>query len=81
VERTQKLNHLLLTTKSLNHNNAGTEIFNIGEDISLNYPTHYLGQTLNDLDNDLLKKHLKKATNPILIVGSGFLINLTLIIL
>ena len=33
---------------------------------------------LNELNNDLLKKHLKKAVNPILIIGSGFLNQLDL---
>ena len=68
-----KIESPIINHKIFKSYNAGSEVFNVGKDISLNYPTHYLGDSLNDLNNDLLKKHLKKATNPILIMGSGFL--------
>ena len=68
-----KIESPIINHKIFKSYNAGAEVFNIGDDISLNYPTHYLGESLNELNNDLLKKHLKKAANPILIIGSGFL--------
>ena len=68
-----KIESPIINHKIFKSYNAGAEVFNIGNDISLNYPTHYLGESLNELNNDLLKKHLKKAANPILIIGSGFL--------
>ncbi len=53
--------------------NNGTEVFNIGENILLNYSTNYLGQKLNELNNPKLLKQIKKSSNPLLIIGTGFL--------
>ena len=37
--------------------NNFAEIFNIGENLELNYPTHQLGEDLSNLNSEDLKKH------------------------
>ena len=56
--------------------NNFAEIFNIGEHLELNYPTHQLGEDLSYLNSEDLKKALKKSKNPLMIIGSGFLSNI-----
>ena len=56
--------------------NNFAEIFNIGENLDLNYPTHQLGENLSNLNSDVLQKALKKSKNPLMIIGSGFLSNI-----
>ena len=52
--------------------NNFAEIFNIGENLDLNYPTHQLGEDLSNLNSEDLQKALKKSKNPLMIIGSGF---------
>ena len=56
--------------------NNFAEIFNIGENLDLNYPTHQLGNDLSNLNSQDLQKALKKSKNPLMIIGSGFLSNI-----
>ena len=56
--------------------NNFAEIFNIGENLDLNYPTHHLGEDLSNLNSENLQKALKKSKNPLMIIGSGFLSNI-----
>ncbi len=53
--------------------NNFAEIFNIGENLELNYPTHQLGEDLSNLNSENLQKALKKSKTPLMIIGSGFL--------
>jgi NADH-quinone oxidoreductase subunit G len=56
--------------------NNFAEIFNVGENLDLNYPTHHLGEDLSNLNSEDLQKALKKSKNPLMIIGSGFLSNI-----
>ena len=56
--------------------NNFAEIFNIGENLDLNYPTHQIGNDLSNLNSEDLQKALKKSKNPLMIIGSGFLSNI-----
>ena len=71
-----KLEAPIINHKIFKAYNNGAEIFNIGEDISLNYPTHYLGRQLKDLNSDKLTKALKQSNNPLIIVGPAYLNNI-----
>ena len=67
-----------IETPIINHKifkayNNNSRIFNIGENISLNYQTEYLGDKLSNLNNEKLIKVLKKSSNPLIIIGSAFL--------
>ncbi|MAV82617.1 MAG: NADH-quinone oxidoreductase subunit G [Pelagibacteraceae bacterium] len=62
----------IINYKILKSYNSGFEIFNIGEDINLNYPTNYLGKDLNSLKDPVLLKKIKSARKPMVIVGSAF---------
>ena len=67
-----------IETPIINHKifkafNNGSEIFNIGEDILLNYETKYLGKQLEALNNEKFVKSIKKSKNPLIVVGSAFL--------
>ncbi len=67
-----------IETPIINHKifkayNNNSRIFNIGENISLNYQTEYLGDKLSNLNNEKLTKALKKSSNPLIIIGSAFL--------
>ena len=67
-----------IETPIINHKifkayNNNSRIFNIGENISLNYQTEYLGDKLSSLNNEKLIKALKKSSNPLIIIGSAFL--------
>ncbi len=70
-----------IETPIINHKifkayNNGAEIFSIGENISLNYETKYLGTQLSELENEKFLKNIKKSKNPIIIIGSSYLNNL-----
>ena len=56
--------------------NNFAEIFNLGENLDLNYPTHQIGNDLSNLNSEDLQKALKKSKNPLMIIGSGFLSNI-----
>jgi len=56
--------------------NNFAEIFNIGENLDLNYPTHQLGNDLSNLNSEDIQKALKKSKNPLMIIGSAFLSNI-----
>ena len=71
-----KLEAPIINHKIFKAYNNGAEIFNLGEDISLNYPTHYLGRQLKDLNSDKLAKALKQSNNPLIIVGPAYLNNI-----
>ena len=67
-----------IETPIINHKifkayNNNSRIFNIGENIPLNYQTEYLGEKLSNLNNEKLIKALKKSSNPLIILGSAFL--------
>ncbi len=67
-----------IETPIINHKifkayNNNSRIFNIGENISLNYHTEYIGEKLSNLNNEKLIKALKKSSNPLIIIGSAFL--------
>ena len=67
-----------IETPIINHKifkayNNNSRIFNIGENISLNYQTEYLGDKLSNLNNEKLIKALKKSSNPLIIIGSAYL--------
>ena len=67
-----------IETPIINHKifkayNNNSRIFNIGENIPLNYQTEYLGEKLLNLNNEKLIKALKKSSNPLIIIGSAFL--------
>ena len=67
-----------IETPIINHKifkayNNNSRIFNIGENIPLNYQTEYLGDKLSNLNNEKLIKALKKSSNPLIIIGSAFL--------
>ncbi len=67
-----------IETPIINHKifkayNNSSRIFNIGENIPLNYQTEYLGDKLSNLNNEKLIKVLKKSSNPLIIIGSAFL--------
>ena len=67
-----------IETPIINHKifkayNNNSRIFNIGENIPLNYQTEYLGEKLSNLNNEKLIKALKKSSNPLIIIGSAFL--------
>ncbi len=67
-----------IETPIINHKifkayNNNSRIFNIGENISFNYQTEYLGDKLSNLNNEKLIKVLKKSSNPLIIIGSAFL--------
>ncbi len=67
-----------IETPIINHKifkayNNNSRIFNIGENISLNYQTEYLGDKLSNLNDEKLIKALKKSSNPLIIIGSAFL--------
>ncbi len=67
-----------IETPIINHKifkayNNNSRIFNIGENIPLNYQTEYLGEKLSNLNNEKLIKALKKSSNPLIIIGLAFL--------
>ncbi len=67
-----------IETPIINHKifkayNNNSRIFNIGENIPLNYQTEYIGEKLSNLNNEKLIKALKKSSNPLIIIGSAFL--------
>ncbi len=67
-----------IETPIINHKifkayNNNSRIFNIGENIPLNYQTEYLGEKLSNLNNEKLIKALKKSSNPLIIIGLAYL--------
>ena len=71
-----KLEAPIINHKIFKAYNNGAEVFNMGEDISLNYPTHYIGSQLEDLNSNKLTKALKQSKNPLVIVGPAYLNNI-----
>ena len=67
-----KLEAPIINYKILKSYNKGTEIYNIGNDINLNYPSNYLGDDINSLQDKSLIQKIKKSKNPIIIVGSAY---------
>jgi NADH-quinone oxidoreductase subunit G len=63
----------IINQKILKAYNNNAEIFNIGDDISLNYKINNLGTDLNSLNDQNLVRKISKASNPILIVGAALL--------
>ena len=67
-----KLEAPIINYKILKSYNRGNDVYNIGDDISLNYPTNYLGKDINSLQDQNLIEKIKKSKNPIIIVGSAY---------
>ena len=67
-----KIEAPIINHKIFKSYNSGAEIFNIGENIILNYPTNYLGNKLVELNNTNLIKKLKNLQTQFLIIGSVF---------
>ena len=76
VGANSKLEAPIINHKIFKAYNNGAEVFNIGKEILLNYPTNYLGSQLNSLTSDKIKKLIKSSSNPIIIIGSAFLNNI-----
>ena len=71
-----KLEAPIINHKIFKAYNNGAEVLNIGDNISLNYPTHYIGSQLSDLSSNKIKNFIKKANNPLILVGSAYLNNI-----
>tara|TARA_B110000977_G_scaffold200075_1_gene289358 strand:- start:3978 stop:6026 length:2049 start_codon:yes stop_codon:yes gene_type:complete len=67
-----KLEAPIINYKILKSYNRGNDVYNIGDDINLNYPTNYLGKDINSLQDQNLIEKIKKSKNPIIIVGSAY---------
>ena len=67
-----KLEAPIINYKILKSYNRGNDVYNIGDDINLNYPTNYLGRDINSLQDQNLIEKIKKSKNPIIIVGSAY---------
>tara|TARA_B110000483_G_scaffold114153_1_gene138544 strand:+ start:4429 stop:6477 length:2049 start_codon:yes stop_codon:yes gene_type:complete len=67
-----KLEAPIINYKILKSFNKGNDVYNIGDDINLNYPTKYLGRNIDVLKDKSLLEKIKKSNNPIIIVGSGY---------
>jgi len=67
-----KLEAPIINYKILKSYNRGNDVYNIGDDINLNYPTHYLGKDINSLQDQNLIEKIKKSKNTIIIVGSAY---------
>ena len=67
-----KLEAPIINYKILKSYNRGSDVYNIGDDINLNYPTNYLGKDINSLQDQNLIEKIKKSKNPIIIVGSAY---------
>ena len=67
-----KLEAPIINYKILKSFNKGNDVYNIGDDINLNYPTKYLGRNIDVLKDKSLLDKIKKSNNPIIIVGSGY---------
>ena len=67
-----KLEAPIINYKILKSYNKGNDIYNIGSDINLNYPTNYLGGDVNSLNDSKFLEKIKNSNNPIMIVGSGY---------
>ena len=67
-----KLEAPIINYKILKSYNRGNDVYNIGDDINLNYPTNYLGKDINSLQDQNLIEKIKKSKNPIIIVGAAY---------
>ena len=67
-----KLEAPIINYKILKSYNKGNDVYNIGNDINLNYPTTYLGSDISVLKNQQLLDKIKSSNNPMIIVGSGY---------
>jgi len=67
-----KLEAPIINYKILKSFNKGNDVYNIGDNINLNYPTKYLGRNIDVLKDKSLLEKIKKSNNPIIIVGSGY---------
>ena len=67
-----KLEAPIINYKILKSYNKGNNVYNIGNDINLNYPTTYLGSDISVLKNQQLLDKIKSSNNPMIIVGSGY---------
>ena len=67
-----KLEAPIINYKILKSYNRGNDVYNIGDDINLNYPTNYLGKDINSLQDQNLIEKIKKSKNTIIIVGSAY---------
>ena len=67
-----KLEAPIINYKILKSYNRGNDVYNIGDNINLNYPTNYLGKDINSLQDQNLIEKIKKSKNPIIIVGSAY---------
>ena len=67
-----KLEAPIINYKILKSYNRGSDVYNIGDDINLNYPTNYLGKDINSLQDQNLIEKIKKSKNTIIIVGSAY---------
>ncbi|MDA9678993.1 NADH-quinone oxidoreductase subunit NuoG [bacterium] len=67
-----KLEAPIINYKILKSYNKGNDIYNIGDDINLNYPTKYLGKNIDVLKNKSFLEKIKKSNNPMIIIGSGY---------
>ncbi|MDA1283855.1 MAG: NADH-quinone oxidoreductase subunit NuoG [Proteobacteria bacterium] len=67
-----KIEAPIINYKILKSYNKGNDIYNIGDNINLNYPTNYLGKDINSLQDQKLIEKIKKSKYPIIIVGSAY---------
>ena len=67
-----KLEAPIINYKILKSYNKGNDIYNIGDDINLNYPTKYLGKNIDVLKDKSFLEKIKKSNNPMIIIGSGY---------
>ena len=67
-----KLEAPIINYKILKSYNKGNDIYNIGDDINLNYPTKYLGKNIDLLKDKSFLEKIKKSNNPMIIIGSGY---------
>ena len=67
-----KLEAPIINYKILKSYNKGNDVYNIGDDINLNYPTKYLGKNIDVLKDKSFLEKIKKSNNPMIIIGSGY---------
>jgi NADH-quinone oxidoreductase subunit G len=67
-----KLEAPIINYKILKSYNKGNDVYNIGDDINLNYPTKYLGKNIDVLKDKSFLEIIKKSNSPMIIIGSGY---------
>ena len=67
-----KLEAPIINYKILKSYNKGNDVYNIGDDINLNYPTKYLGKNIDVLKDKSFLEKIKKSNSPMIIIGSGY---------